>query len=225
MLAAIYLMICRSPVPKRIRNLADHYRGFAGVGLGFPLFTGIGHANRWMPPMVASCSHCCLCSQRLQPSFLAVNGRENRFFFYAALGTLTVLAFVLMQSQGQPVIGDLHLIIAAAFAAMGYAAGGALSRKRPGLEVLSWSLLLCLPLPLLGLWLTWPANIRRIRHPSLDRHGIRHNRRTISGLSTFSIEAWRLGGIAKVGQIQLLQVYMTMVDGRSSCSVSPLIGP
>jgi drug/metabolite transporter (DMT)-like permease len=43
-------------------------------------------------------------------------------------------------------VADLYLLLACALAAAGYAAGGALARRMPGLHVIAWALVLSLPL-------------------------------------------------------------------------------
>jgi drug/metabolite transporter (DMT)-like permease len=93
---------------------------------------------------------------------------------------------------------------------MGYAEGGRLSQTMGGHQVISWALVLSMPILLPAtLWLAWS-------------HGISASSRAWIGfgyVSLFSMfigfffwyKGLALGGIARVGQVQLLQPFMTMI--------------
>ena len=90
---------------------------------------------------------------------------------------------------------------------MGYAEGAKLSRELGGWQVISWALLLSVPVMLpLVLW-AWPAQISNIHAPAWW---------SLAYVSLFSMligfvfwyKGLAQGGIAAVGQLQLLQPFM-----------------
>jgi drug/metabolite transporter (DMT)-like permease len=93
---------------------------------------------------------------------------------------------------------------------MGYAEGGRLAQTMGGQQVISWALVLAMPVLLpITLWLGW-------------EHGITASVRAWIGfgyVSLFSMfigfffwyKGLALGGIARVGQVQLLQPFLTLL--------------
>lgn len=65
------------------------------------------------------------------------------------MGSLTVGLFALTQSAEASMIGDLLMMAAIVFCGLGYAEGAALSRRLGGWQVISWALVLALPVMLL----------------------------------------------------------------------------
>jgi drug/metabolite transporter (DMT)-like permease len=101
------------------------------------------------------------------------------------------------------------LVLAAASAGMGYAAGGHLSRRLGGWQVICWALLVALPV-------TLPITLFAARglsgHESGTAWACFAYLALMSQLAGFF--AWNrglaLGGVAKVGQVQLLQTFLTL---------------
>jgi drug/metabolite transporter (DMT)-like permease len=101
------------------------------------------------------------------------------------------------------------LLVAVLSAALGYAEGARLSREMGGWQVISWALVLAIPLlvPLVGL-LIW-------------KHGLTATPAAWAGFAYVTLVsaylgffAWyyglAVGGVAKVGQLQLLQPFFTL---------------
>ena len=116
-------------------------------------------------------------------------------------------SYALINSDGAPWYSDALMFAAIVVCGMGYAEGAKLSRELGGWQVISWALLLSVPVMLpLVLW-TWPAQIGDIHAPAWW---------SLAYVSLFSMligfvfwyKGLAQGGIAAVGQLQLLQPFM-----------------
>lgn len=132
------------------------------------------------------------------------------FWIAAAAGSALVIGFALWQGGGAVHAADLALFGAVVAAAMGYAEGARLSQAMGGQQVISWALVLSLPVLLpVTAWLGW-------------RYGVSASPKAWLGfgyVSLFSMfigfffwyKGLALGGIARVGQVQLLQPFLTLL--------------
>jgi drug/metabolite transporter (DMT)-like permease len=135
--------------------------------------------------------------------------RPKPLFWIASFaGATLVIAFALRQGGGTLSVSDLLLFAAVAVAAIGYAFSGRLTADMPGWEVISWVLVLALPVSLPAAALTIPADLTHIGlKPWL----------ALLYVAVFSqwigFFAWNagmaMGGIARVSQVQLLQPFIT----------------
>jgi drug/metabolite transporter (DMT)-like permease len=119
-----------------------------------------------------------------------------------------VIAFALRQGGGALASGDLFLFASVAVAAIGYAFSGRLTSQMPGWEVISWVLVIALPLSIPAAVLTMPADISHIAlKPWL---GLLYVALFSQWIGFFAWNAGlAMGGIARVSQIQLLQPFVT----------------
>jgi drug/metabolite transporter (DMT)-like permease len=125
------------------------------------------------------------------------------------LGSASVLAFSLLRSRGAVAAGDLYLLAASVLAAVGYAAGARLARDAPGLLVIAWALAPSLPVLLaIGVWL-WPTIDWRASGTAWLCFAYVAVMSQFVGFF-FWYRGLALGGIAHVGQVQLLQVFFTL---------------
>jgi drug/metabolite transporter (DMT)-like permease len=144
-------------------------------------------------------------------AFLRAGERPSpRFWISSVAGSLTVACFSLSSGGGQVSSGDLALLAGVILAALGYAEGGRLAREIGGWQVICWSLVLAFPI-IIGplVWL--------VTRCGMDAHlsawgGFAY----LSFVSAFlGFFAWyhglALGGVARVGQIQLLQPFFTFI--------------
>jgi drug/metabolite transporter (DMT)-like permease len=130
------------------------------------------------------------------------------FWIASVAGAALVIAFALRQGGGTLSAGDLLLFAAVAVSAIGYAFSGRLTAGMPGWEVISWVLVMALPISLPAAALTMPSDLAGIAlKPWL----------ALLYVAVFSqwigFFAWNagmaIGGIARVSQVQLLQPFIT----------------
>lgn len=135
--------------------------------------------------------------------------RPRPLFWIASLaGAAIVIAFALRQGGGALSFGDGLLFAAVAVSAVGYAFSGRLTSQMPGWEVISWVLVIALPISIPAAALTMPSDITHVAlKPWL----------ALLYVALFSqwigFFAWNagmaMGGIARVSQVQLLQPFFT----------------
>lgn len=158
-------------------------------------------------------------------TFAALFGGERpglAFWAWSIAGAALVLTFSLSGADIEPGIGDLWLGCAALSASCGYVISGKLARTRPGWEVISWALVITAPLSLAGTWFSWdtgisdpgPAALTALAYLSLG-----------SMFAGFIFWNWgmAIGGIARVGQVQLLQSFVTL--GLSALILGETVTP
>ncbi len=180
-----------------------------GVVVGFPLFSSL--AMHYVPAAHGAVVLGVLPLATALFGALRFGERPSRGFWIAALvGSVIVIGFALRQGGGAFQLADLALFAAVLAAAMGYAEGGRLSQSMGGQQVICWALILALPVTLpLTIWLGW-------------HYGVQASASTwmaFGYVSLFSMfigfffwyKGMALGGIARVGQVQLLQPFMSII--------------
>jgi drug/metabolite transporter (DMT)-like permease len=205
--AALILLLTRAKLPSRpqLRRLA--VVAF-GVVFGWPLFTAI--ALQGLTSAHSAVLVGILPAATAVAAVVRAGERPARGFWLASLaGLVAVLAFAASQGAGLPSTDDLLILIAVALSAIGYAEGGALSRELGGWEVICWAVLLSAPL-------TVP--IAAVAASGSDMHadtdawlGFAY----VAGVSALlGFFPWYAGlargGVAKIGQIQLIQPLLTL---------------
>lgn len=135
--------------------------------------------------------------------------RPRPLFWIASLaGAALVIAFALRHGGGSLSAGDLFLFAAVAVAAVGYAFSGRLTSSMPGWEVISWVLVIALPVSIPATWLTMPADIMQV--PAKPMLGLLYVALFSQWIGFFAWNAGlAMGGIARVSQVQLLQPFVT----------------
>jgi drug/metabolite transporter (DMT)-like permease len=209
-LAALVLALARAPWPQRA-DLLPLAVTAAGVIFGFPLLATI--AMRTVPSAHGGIVLGILPLATAAASVILAGERPSKgFWLCGLLGSATVIAFALLTHPGDAFgfeFGDLLLLAAIVAAAIGYAQGAVLARKLGGWQVISWALVLSSPFLLLGIMIgsgpinwgaPWPAWA-----------GFFY----VAIFSQFlGFFAWyrglALGGIARVGQVQLIQPFITL---------------
>jgi drug/metabolite transporter (DMT)-like permease len=125
-------------------------------------------------------------------------------------GSLVVIAFALRHGAGELESADLALLAAIVCAALGYAIGARASATLGGWQTISWSLVICVHVLLPFTLAFAPHETAAI--PASAWAGFLYLALVSQYLGFF---AWyhglALGGIARVGQAQLLQPFMTLV--------------
>lgn len=185
-----------------------------GVVVGFPLFSSL--AMREVPA-----GHGAIVIGLLPLAtavFAAWFGHERpslAFWLSAVAGSALVVAFALWQGAGGLQHADWYLFAAVVLGALGYAEGGKLSRELGGLETISWALVVSLPVlvPVVA-WLAVaqaPAIAAASPRAWLGMAYVSVFSMFIGFL--FWYAGLAKGGVARVGQIQLLQPFLTLAGG------------
>lgn len=207
--AALFLLAIRAPWPSRRQGLRLLTVAF-GVVLGFPALTSL--AMRHVPS-----AHGAIVVGLL-PLFTAIMGawlsRERPsigFWIAAVTGSALVVTFAIFHGGGALHLADLALFVAVVVGAFGYAEGARLTRELGGRETISWAILVSVP------FLVWPVvgGAARSDFSAADWPqwaGFFY----VAIFSQFiGFFAWYkgldLGGVARVSQVQLSQVFFTML--------------
>jgi drug/metabolite transporter (DMT)-like permease len=206
LLAAVLLFVLRQKRPRR-GDMVSLIVVALGVVVGFPLLTALA-----LQHVTSAHSIVFIGLLPLATALFGVlrGGERPRapFWFFSVLGALIVAGFALHESGPASLSGDLLMLAAILVCGLGYAEGAALSRRLGGWQVISWALVLALPATVpLGL-LTLPAT---------GLHAIATSAWAgLAYVSVFSMlvgfvfwyRGLALGGIAGVGQLQLLQPFL-----------------
>ncbi|MBO9557942.1 MAG: DMT family transporter [Caulobacter sp.] len=141
--------------------------------------------------------------------FGVVRGGERprpAFWIFSIVGALSVVGFAASRGGSGSLVGDLLMVAAIVACGLGYAEGAVLSRRLGGWQVICWALVLALPVMAVIALATLPGAWPRIGAPAWLG---------LAYVSVFSMlvgfvfwyRGLALGGIAKVGQLQLLQPF------------------
>ncbi len=181
----------------------------ATLVIGFPLLSGI--AMTTVPAAHGGVVLGILPLATVIASVFINNERPSALFWFAAVsGGALVIVFALRDGEfGRLAVGDLWLGLSAASAAVGYAVSGRLSRALPGWAVISWALVLSLPVTVIATFFLW--------QPGYASAPANHWG-ALAYLAAFSMFigffAWNAGlamaGVARVSQVQLLQTFVTL---------------
>ncbi|MGY2050863.1 DMT family transporter [Methylobacterium sp. JK268] len=207
-LAALGLLaLLRQRVPDR-RDLGALALVAVGVVLGWPLCTAL--ALRTVTAAHGTVTVACL---PLATALFGVwRGERPRpaFWLFSGLGTAIVAGFSLRQGGGRLEIGDAWLLLGMVLCALGYAEGARLARRLGGWQVVAWALVLSLPVSVAAAWLLRPATVAGVGLPAWF---------SLAYVSLFSMligfvfwyRGLARGGIAAVGQVQLLQPFFSLI--------------
>jgi drug/metabolite transporter (DMT)-like permease len=207
--AALLLLIRRKPLLPPQRRLLSVMVVTVGSVVGFPLLTA--HALQTVSASHAAVMIAFLPAATAMMAVLRARERPAAvFWMWCVLGTTLIAGYLVLGADTRFGAGDLELIGAVLLCALGYAEGGALSRETPGWVVTSWSLIIGSPLVLTIVLLRGVA-----LGPALDVGTVLAFAYLGLGSSLIAFFCWyralAIGGIAKVGQIQLLQPVLTMI--------------
>ncbi|MDR4954162.1 DMT family transporter [Chryseobacterium sp. ES2] len=128
------------------------------------------------------------------------------FWFFSIVGSLLVIGYAVSQGISASPIGDILMLLAVILCGMGYAEGAKLSKTLGGWQVISWALVLALPVMIPLFFIYFPADIQNVSFQGW--FGMAY-------ISLFSMfigfifwyKGLAQGGIATVGQLQLLQPF------------------
>ena len=222
LLGAALLLALRQEKPSR-GDLLSLVIVALGVVVGFPLLTAFA-----LQYVTAAHSIVFIGLLPLATAvFGVIRGGERpkpMFWLFSCLGSATVAGFALSAGGEISVAGDLLMIAAVLACGLGYAEGAKLSRRLGGWQVISWALVLALPLMAVIALASLPVTWQGIAGGAWAG---------LAYVSVFSMlvgfvfwyRGLALGGIAAVGQLQLLQPFfgLLLAAGLLHEKVSPLM--
>jgi drug/metabolite transporter (DMT)-like permease len=136
------------------------------------------------------------------------------FWLFSGLGSALVAGFALSQGVSASPIGDLLMLAAIIVCGLGYAEGAKLSRRLGGWQVISWALVLSLPIMLVLTFLTLPPSLAGIGAAAWAGLAYVSLFSMLIGF-VFWYRGLAQGGIAAVGQLQLVQPFFGLVLAAS----------
>lgn len=203
-LGSALLLLLREARPRR-EDIGPLVVVALGVVVGFPLLTALA-----LQHITAAHSLVFIGTLPMATAAFGVlrGGERPRplFWLFSGLGSVIVTGFALLESGAGALTGDLLMVAAILLCGLGYAEGAVLSRRLGGWQVISWALLLSLPMMLTVALFSLPDSWAGIGWPAWGG---------LAYVSIFSMlvgfifwyRGLAQGGIASVGQLQLLQPF------------------
>lgn len=180
-----------------------------GVVIGFPLLTAMA-----LEHMTSAHSIVFIGLLPLATALFGVMRGGERpkpaFWLFSMIGAAAVAGFAWTSSSSASLSGDLLMLAAIVLCGLGYAEGARLSRRLGGWQVISWALLVALPVMAILALATLPPVWAGIGVPAWLG---------LAYVSVFSMlvgfvfwyHGLARGGIAGVGQLQLLQPFFGLM--------------
>lgn len=208
LLGAALLGLLRQPKPAG-RDFVPLSIVMLGCVIGFPLLTALALQHIPSARSIVFIGLLPLATA----AFGVLRGGERPkplFWLFAGLGSATVVGFALSNGGTASWTGDLLMVAAVIVCGLGYAEGAVLTRRYGGWQVISWALLLALPVMLAISLFTLPGAWAGISAPAWIG---------LAYVSVFSMligfvfwyRGLALGGTASVGQLQLLQPFLGLL--------------
>jgi drug/metabolite transporter (DMT)-like permease len=221
LIASIALMWFKVPFPRR-DLWPKIFWTIIGVIFGFPIFSSIsmkftdashGAVIAGLLPLTTA-----IIATTFSPEKPSI-----KFWLTAFAGSALVVGFALWQSKGAIQIGDLAMLVAVVAASTGYALGGKLAQAIGGWQAISWSLVIAMPFVIIGLlllaWLRGGFFESMTVNGGANWQGITWRNWACFGyVAVFSqligfffwYGGMAIGGVARVSQVQLIQLFSTL---------------
>jgi drug/metabolite transporter (DMT)-like permease len=212
MLALVALLVFKEKRPTR-KQLLPLAIVAIGVVVGFPLLSALAL-------QYVTSAHC-IVFVGILPLVTAVfgiirGGERPRpiFWLFSVVGSLLVVGYAVAQGLTASPIGDMLMLGAIILCGLGYAEGAKLSKIVGGWQVISWALILSLPVMLPLTFINMPSLFEGISTGAWI---------SLAYVSLFSMfiafifwyRGLAQGGIATIGQLQLLQPFMGLALAAS----------
>ena len=206
--ALIYLALKKEATPTKV-DFIKFVVIALGIVFGFPILTTVAMAH-------GSSSHgaVILGMMPLATTVIGVLRFKERpslgFWLVSLLGAALVVLYALLKSSGSFTYIDGLLVLGGISACIGYVEGAELSKKMNPRAVISWVLVISLPINLVMTWFTYSPEY-------IHAGAVAWTSFTYLGLFSmyfgffFWYEGLAVGGIARVSQVQLIQPFCTLV--------------
>lgn len=206
--AATILLAFKQSLPTK-NQLKWLFLTAIGVIAGFPVLTAFA-----MQTVPASHGSVVIGLLPLLTAVIAVFISNERpafgFWVAAIIGALLVVVYSLLQGGMEVHIGDVYLIAASIFGAMGYAFGAKIAKEIGGWQVICWVNVIGFPFSIVGAVWVMPDSFAEI--PKTAWIGFLY---LALASQLFGFFLWykglAIGGIARVSQTQLLQSFLSII--------------
>jgi drug/metabolite transporter (DMT)-like permease len=212
LLAAFLLLVRRVPPPAR-----EHWPALTitmvGAVFGWPILLALALQRTTSAHAAVIAAFMPLTTALI--AVLRTGERVSRQFWWAAsLGTAALVAFALSRggAEGGDLVADLLVVGAVLFSSTCYVLGAEVTRAMPGWQVISWVVVIALPLTLPASIVLWATT-----HASYDTSAAEWAALFGLGLSSMYLGffAWYRGlamaGVAYGGQVQQIQALLTLL--------------
>lgn len=205
--AIVLLLVTRSRKPNRA-EWPGVILAAIGIVVGWPLASSL--AMQSVPSSHGAVFNGLLPLSTAAFAALRSGERPSRAFWaWALVGAALVTAYALKQGHGALQVGDLWLLLAVVLGGMGYAEGARASRTLGGWRTICWALAISAPVVLIPV----ATMAMQISVPSTQV--LAAFAYLAFGSMFLGFFAWyrglAVGGIARVGQVQLLQPFLTVL--------------
>lgn len=176
-----------------------------GVVVGFPLLTALAlqyvssaHSIPFLGllPLATAVFGVLRGGERPRPAF----------WVFSLSGSLLVVGYAISQGLTASPKGDLLMLLAIVVCGLGYAEGAKLSKALGGWQVICWALVISLPAMIMLTWYEMPTSFSGISTSAWLSLGYVSLFSMLIGF-VFWYKGLAQGGIAAVGQLQLLQPF------------------
>ncbi|VAW24681.1 Permease of the drug/metabolite transporter (DMT) superfamily, partial [hydrothermal vent metagenome] len=207
-LGVVLLFVYREKLPEK-SDIFSIFIVAIGVVIGFPLLTALA-----LQHISASYSVVFIGLLPLSTAIFGVLRAGERpglpFWVFAIIGSAIVAGFALSSGLSGSILGNAYMAGAIIICGFGYAEGARLARTLGGWQTISWALVMSLPLMALLAIFSWPNSFAAIGSGAWI--GLIY-------VSVFSMlvgfifwyRGLAMGGIAAVGQLQLLQPFFGLM--------------
>ena len=210
-LAGVVLVVRRVPFPER-RHLRPLLFTMAGAVFGWPILLALA-LQRTTSAHAAVIAAFMPLTTALFAVLRAHERVPRQFWIAASLGTAALVTFAVSRggAEGADLVADLLLVGAVVSSSWCYVEGAAITRSMPGWQVITWVVVLALPLTVpLTVVLWWTGGLQ-------DPTAVEWTSLVLLGISSMYLGffAWyrglSLAGAAYGGQVQQVQALLTLV--------------
>ncbi len=206
--ACLTLLVTRPPAPTRIQLMRLILIAI-GIIYGFPIFTAIAMTS--LPSAHSGIVLGILPLATAMFGVLRFNEKPSYHFWIASIfGSLLVLTYSFIDGEGALQPDDIWLVLAIFFGALGYSEGGKLAEQMGEITVISWALTLTLPLNAMIAFYYFSPPYTETSLSTWVAFGYVGVFSMFIALF-FLYRGIALGGVARVGQVQVLQPFLTLL--------------
>lgn len=203
-LAGLFLFYSKATIPNKFESKSIILVAIGAV-IGFPLLSSLA-----LQHMTAARSLVFVGTLPLSTAIFAVlRGKEKPkplFWLFALIGSGLVVGFAYAQHATSSLTGDLLMLAAIVLCGLAYAEGAVLTKTMGGSQVISWAIIYALPILLPSLFFFMPTSFHFIQTDTWVSLLYLGTMSMFTGF-IFWYKGLAQGGIASVGQLQLLQPF------------------